>query len=78
MAFQGFEADRGRCDTLKYRCPAAAFGFAYAASLPPSGVRPGDYGRILRIDLDNRRLFTPTPRGSPSARLPPSHCHGAD
>ena len=25
MAFQGFEADRGACGTLKYRCPAAAF-----------------------------------------------------
>ena len=23
----GFEADRGACGTLKYRCPAAAFGF---------------------------------------------------
>ena len=22
----GFEADRGACGTLKYRCPAAAFG----------------------------------------------------
>ena len=27
-AFQGFEANRGACGTLKHRCPAAAFGCA--------------------------------------------------
>ena len=73
MAFQGFEADRGRCGTLKYRCPAAAFGFECAGSRAchrAGGVKPGDYGRILRIDLDShdRRIFTPTPWGSPSWR----------
>ena len=73
MAFQGFEADRGRCGTLKYRCPAAAFDFQCTgrrACHRAGGVKPGDYGRILRIDLDShdRRIFTPTPWGSPSWR----------
>ena len=73
MAFQGFEADRGACGTLKYRCPAAAFGFECAgreACHRAGGVKPGEYGRILRIDLDthDRRIFTPTPWGSPSWR----------
>ena len=32
------------------------------------GVAPGDYGRIVRIGLDDhdRRIFVPTPHGSPS------------
>ena len=73
MAFQGFEADRGACGTLKYRCPATAFGFECAgreACHRAGGVKPGEYGRILRIDLDthDRRIFTPTPWGSPSWR----------
>jgi len=34
MAFQGFEAARGRCGTLKYRCPAVAFGFECAGRRP--------------------------------------------
>ena len=73
MAFQGFEADRGACGTLKYRCPAAAFGFECAgreACHRAGGVKPGEYGRILRIDLasHDRRIFTPTPWGSPSWR----------
>ena len=73
MAFQGFEAARGRCGTLKYRCPAAAFGFECAGSQAchqAGGVKPGDHGRILRIGLDShdRRIFTPTPWGSPSWR----------
>ena len=73
MAFQGFESDRGTCGTLKYRCPAAAFGFECAGSEAchrAGGVKPGAYGRIVRIDLDShdRRIFTPTPWGSPSWR----------
>lgn len=68
MAFQGFEADR---NTLKYRCPAAAYGSKCAgqtACHKAGGVQPGEYGRIVRIDLHNadRRIFTPTPHGSPS------------
>ena len=73
MAFQGFEADRGACGTLKYRCPAAAFDLdckGREACHRAGGVKPGEYGRILRIDLDthDRRIFTPTPWGSPSWR----------
>ena len=73
MAFQGFEAGRGACGTLKYRCPAAAFGFDCAgrdACHRAGGVQPGEYGRIVRINLDShdRRIFTPTPWGSPSWR----------
>ncbi len=67
LAFQGFEADR---DTLKYRCPAAAYGLDGAgreACSRSGGVAPGDDGRIVRIKLDeqDRRIFTPTPHGSP-------------
>lgn len=68
LAFQGFEADR---DALKYRCPAAAYGLDCAgreACSRRGGVEPGDYGRIVRIKLEeqDRRIFTPTPHGSPS------------
>ena len=33
-------------------------------------MKPGEYGRIVRVDLDShdRRIFTPTPWGSPSWR----------
>ncbi len=44
MAFQGFEAGCGVCGTLKYRCPAAAFGFKCAgrpAFHRSGGVKPG-------------------------------------
>jgi hypothetical protein len=68
LAFQGFEAER---DSLKYRCPAAAYGLDCAGREACSrcgGVEPGDYGRIVRIKLEeqDRRIFTPTPHGSPS------------
>jgi hypothetical protein len=65
LAFVGFEKDRG---TLKYRCPAAAFGFECAGraeceKLSPIGV--GTYGRVVRVPLDtNRRIFTPIARHS--------------
>ena len=70
MAFQGFEADRG---ALKYRCPAAAYGFDCAGRercLGDAGSKAGDYGRVVRVDLAaaDRRMFTPTPWGSPSWR----------
>ena len=70
MAFQGFEADRG---TLKYRCPAAAYGLDCAgreACLRDAGSKAGGYGRVVRIALAgaDRRAFTPTPWGSPSWR----------
>jgi hypothetical protein len=68
LAFQGFESDR---KTLKYRCPAAAYGLecqGRAQCHQGGGVNPGEYGRIVRIALDDhdRRIFVPTPHGSPS------------
>lgn len=68
MAFYGFEADR---NTLKYRCPAAAYGFECkgCGECSASGqVNPGDYGRIVRINItkEDRRIFTPVPYGCPS------------
>ena len=68
MAFQGFEANR---NTLKYRCPAAAYGFKCQGSNECSAlgqVNPGAYGRSVRINItkENRRIFTPTPYGSRS------------
>ena len=70
MAFQGFEADR---NTLKYRCPAAAYDLRCKGRTvchKQAGSKAGDYGRVVRIDLDkvDRRVFTPTPHGSPSWR----------
>lgn len=65
MAFVGFEKDRL---TLKYRCPAAAFGFecpgrAECEKLSPNGV--GEYGRVVRVPLGlDRRIFTPIARHS--------------
>ena len=58
MAFQGFEAERGACGTVECRCPAAAFGFECVGSEAchrAGGVTPGEYGRIVRIDLDKPR-----------------------
>jgi hypothetical protein len=68
LAFQGFEADR---NTLKYSCPVAAYGLECEGRDQchrAGGVNPGAYGRIVRIKLDehDRRIFVPTPHGSPS------------
>ena len=68
LAFQGFEADR---DTLKYRCPAAAYGLdcpGKAQCHHAGKVTPGEYGRIVRINIaqQDRRIFVPTPYASPS------------
>ena len=68
LAFQGFEAARG---TLKYRCPAAAYGYGCAGRqrcYRAAGSQAGAFGRIVRIPLatQDRRIFTPTPYGSPS------------
>jgi hypothetical protein len=66
MAFWGFESDR---QTLKYRCPAAAYGVycpgrTQCELLAPK--TPGPYGRIVRVPLkNNRRIFTPIPRDTP-------------
>ncbi|MDE0702571.1 MAG: hypothetical protein OXH59_02495 [Rhodospirillaceae bacterium] len=52
--------------TIKYGCPVAAFDLdckGRDACHRAGGVKPGDYGRIVRVDLDkhDRRIFTPTP-----------------
>ena len=65
---EGFDPGR---NALKYRCPAAAHGFACegrAACERMGGGQAGRYGRVVRIGLDrhDRRIFTPTPYGSPS------------
>ena len=70
LAFQGFEADR---DSLKCRCPAAAYGFKCQGQTQchqAGEVNPGDYGRIVRINIteQDRRIFVPTPYDSPSWR----------
>lgn len=70
MAFQGFEADR---NTLKYRCPAAAYGLdceGRELCYNNANIKDSDFGRIVRIDIaqQNRRIFTATPYGSPSWR----------
>ncbi len=70
MAFQGFESDRG---TLKYRCLVVACDLkceGRSVCLSQSGSKGGDFGRIVRIDLEraNRRIFTPTLWGSPAWR----------
>jgi hypothetical protein len=66
MAFVGFEKERG---CLKYRCPAAFFGFkcqgrAECEKLAPLGV--GEFGRTVRVPLElDRRIFTPIARSTP-------------
>lgn len=60
MQFQGFEAER---QTLKFRCPAAAYGLECrnreACACPPL-VRNGKFGRVVRVALErDRRLFLP-------------------
>ena len=55
MAFVGFEKDRG---CLKYRCPAAVYGFecqgrAECEKLAPLGV--GEFGRTVRVPLATDR-----------------------
>ena len=68
LACQGFEPER---NTRKYRGPAAAYGLAcqgQAQCHAAGQVKPGEYGRIVRINLSeqDRRIFPPTPYGSPS------------
>ncbi len=65
LAFHGFEAMRG---TLKYRCPAATYGFDCQGRKDCEAAgdcRTNGYGRVVRVPLDtDRRIFTPTPRSS--------------
>lgn len=63
MQFMGFEQARG---TLKFRCPAAAYGLECknreACRCVPA-VRDGEYGRVVRVPLErDRRLFMPRHR----------------
>ena len=65
LAFHGFEEKRG---TLKYRCPAAAYGIHCQGRTKceaQSGCRTKGFGRVIRVPLDSdRRRFMPTPHGS--------------
>jgi hypothetical protein len=68
MAFCGFETGR---NTLKYRCPAAVYGFECKGCGECSAmgnVSSQGYGRVVRINITkgDRRIFTPIPHGSPS------------
>ena len=65
MQFMGFEKDRS---TLKFRCPAAAFGLErknrQACRCFPA-VRDGEYGRVVRVPIErDRRIFMPLHRHS--------------
>jgi len=60
MAFCGLEKDR---NTLKYRCPAAAYGLSCTNRDQCGSNTP--FGRIVRIPLEiDRRIFTPIARSS--------------
>jgi hypothetical protein len=59
MAFYGFEWDR---KTLKYRCPAAAYGCECAER---KACSLSGYGRVVRVPLErDRRRFVPVPRST--------------
>lgn len=61
MAYDGFEKDR---QSLKYRCPAAHFGFECKGRHLCHPLK-SNYGRIVRIPLSlDPRVFTPVPRSS--------------
>jgi hypothetical protein len=63
LAFAGFEKGR---NTLKYRCPAAAYGFHCEGRKECENLstgKVGPFGRIVRVPLEtNRRSFTPIAR----------------
>jgi hypothetical protein len=63
MAFAGFEKGR---ETLKFRCPAAAYGCECAGRKECESLADvGTWGRTLRIPLDlDRRIFTPLARST--------------
>ena len=67
MAFWGFEADRG---TLRYRCPAEAYGLVcQGRTTCEQGAlgRETSFGRVVRVSLDqDYRIFTPIPRDTPT------------
>ncbi len=60
MAYVGFEWNRG---TLKYRCPAVAYGMRCEGKRECSG--DSKYGRIVRVPIEtDRRIFVPIARSS--------------
>lgn len=63
MAYCGFEKRRG---TLKFRCPAAAYGCECAGRRECEALADvGSWGRTLRIPMElDRRIFTPLARSS--------------
>ena len=62
MAYMGFEADRL---TLKYRCPAGAYGITCQNKGSCGEGSYGGYGRVVRIPIEkDRRMFTPIARSS--------------
>ena len=68
MAFWGFEVGR---QSLRYRCPAAAYtGVTCAGRARCEGAACGyatAFGRVVRVPLSTDwRIFTPIPRDSPS------------
>jgi hypothetical protein len=70
MAYGGFEKDRV---TLKYRCPAAHYGYECV------GQDRCSVGKALGIGIEQeRRVFTPLPKvswGKRNFSLSVSHCH---
>jgi len=59
MVFYGFERDR---ETLKYRCPAAFYGYECSERKVCSW---SEYGRVVRVPVDlDRRRFVPVPRST--------------
>lgn len=63
MAFWGLETKR---DTLKYRCPAAAFGFTCKGREACRG-NDTEYGKSIRIPRSlDPRIFAPLPRNTKS------------
>jgi hypothetical protein len=72
LAFVGYEKGR---KTLKYRCPAAYFGFHCAGRIEcEAHAQTGDYGRVFRVPLDtDRRIFTPIARHTPKWKTAYNH-----
>jgi hypothetical protein len=62
MAFCGYEKDR---ESLKYRCPASAYGMTCTQQDICNGGTQSEWGRIVRVSLEkDRRIFIPVPRSS--------------
>lgn len=62
MAYGGFERSR---ESLKYRCPRAAYGLQCESVSQCGTGNYGPYGRIVRIPLEtDRRIFVPCARSS--------------